>query len=198
MFLHLHKHNMTQCELWVKWINNKSTMTNQSEPFFLDPSFYFTWSCGSIIRGQRRPPVTRIPFSVETVSRGRPSVFHWRMTYGSPRMLIRLKLELMGMFSFWHCIIHWSISWGKGTYTHTHDCIHFFFGLFLLAVWKMIDLGCYFLSLLCFCILHILCFSFLIISLYWFSHCTSVFLQCTNRLSSVPLTYIYSVLEIAS
>ncbi|KAG7255734.1 hypothetical protein CRUP_020741 [Coryphaenoides rupestris] len=33
-----------------------------------------------------------MPFSVETVSRGNPSVFHWRMTYGSPRMLVRLKL----------------------------------------------------------------------------------------------------------
>ena len=44
-------------------------------------------SCGSIISGQRRPRVTRMAFSVETWSRGRPSAFHCRISYGSASTL---------------------------------------------------------------------------------------------------------------
>mmetsp|Transcript_13388 Transcript_13388/g.28940 ORF Transcript_13388/g.28940 Transcript_13388/m.28940 type:complete len:209 (+) Transcript_13388:264-890(+) len=43
------------------------------------------WPCGSIIRGQRRPRVTMMPFSTERSSAGRVQMFHWRTSAGSTR-----------------------------------------------------------------------------------------------------------------
>ena len=48
--------------------------------------------------GHLRDRVTMIAFSVDTLSLGRPSEFHCRISYASPKILTKLKLSDVGRF----------------------------------------------------------------------------------------------------
>ena len=60
-------------------------------------------TCGSIIRGQRRPLVTMTPFSVEKESAGRPAMFQSRTSLGSARNRAKSKSSEAGTFSALIC-----------------------------------------------------------------------------------------------
>jgi len=89
----------------LKWLQQVSHMWCELNEYINIKDFEIkarTCSCGSIIRGQRRPLVTRIAFSVETWSLGRPSVFHWRISNASASTLTILSLALIGISSSVH------------------------------------------------------------------------------------------------
>jgi len=69
-----------------------------------------TCSCGSIISGQRRPRTTSTAFSMETWSRGSPSVFHCRISKGSARTLMIVIDGVTGMPSSAQRSVHFRIS----------------------------------------------------------------------------------------
>lgn len=60
-------------------------------------------------RGQRRAFEMMMAFSIEKLSEGRPYMSHWRMATGSPRVTVRLKSSLHGMFAFRTRSIHVAI-----------------------------------------------------------------------------------------
>mmetsp|Transcript_24886 Transcript_24886/g.52746 ORF Transcript_24886/g.52746 Transcript_24886/m.52746 type:complete len:240 (-) Transcript_24886:1065-1784(-) len=62
-----------------------SLMTPRPKSFFMLLIQRFPCPCGSIISGQRRPRVTRMPFSMERSSEGKDLMFHSRVSDGSIR-----------------------------------------------------------------------------------------------------------------
>jgi len=68
--------------------------------------------CGSIMSGQRRAESVMMPLSVENVSLGSPSMFHWRILTWSPSVSVSEKRSEHGTFICAHLeiqpVMHWS------------------------------------------------------------------------------------------
>ena len=87
-----------------------------------------TCSCGSIMRGHRRPLVTNIAFSVDTASLGKPSAFHWRISNGSAKTFKNQEMRMLqDLFNFTfnreHCFRHCTDK-QSCAHTQTHPCRH--------------------------------------------------------------------------
>ena len=68
------------------------------------------WFCGSIIRGQRLPRVTKMPLSMDTESVGKPHMFQSRTSTGLARTPRSEQSSDTGMSSSWHRRTHFSTS----------------------------------------------------------------------------------------
>ena len=89
----------------------------------------FACSWGSIISGHLPACVTMMAFSVETASRGRPHVFHVRISYGSAKTPIKLKCSNMFL-------------WGTVIVQNNFDYQNIHKRISLCYVMRLAKLGC--------------------------------------------------------